>query len=733
MQLRSKSYSFSVLNDLSQEAIQLKLFQKLRNTRNAAPHDIIYETPEKPISSFLTFDKDKSPISGMTRDSWKQAARLILDGVFSNIKDPEAPMELPRIEYAITYPHRQGSAREVSAARFESLVRTFLIASAAAENNPELTLNGINVAGYYRKQLLLATAPDGYAGTYSSFSKREKDPVVQQTVECGLLVIALQFSKSVIWDTYTKEEQDQVLSFIEGYAYANIPGQNWILFALLMMAFLKQNGRDVDDKLVHSYACRITDLYAGNGWYRDGSHFDYYNLWAFQLFGPLWCVWYGDRYEPRAASTIREASDELMRHFPALFSEEGRMIFYGRSSLYRCAHLSAIFGNIYLHDHSAGNENGAGMPPGKARALASSVLLRFLEHKELLADGVLSPGLFGPFPPVLQHYSCSASAYWMGLAFQFLALPEDHQFWTAAEEPFFPSDDYTSKGSAPHVYYLPEPGISLSQHPRNGSSILRSGKVLLSADVANDASLYAKISYHSDFPPEIDTKDILNKYHAASQQYILTTNSSGHEFCNAVFSCGENDRILYRRSFFSFVPWMEWHWLSSLYTADIPVELGFIQVCQADPVPRPLSLTLGSWGFPSDGKTVTAIDAPSDRLPGHAIILNNKAADGRPLQMAMTVWGGWERAEVLERTGVNPLWKNTSVIVASYTSDKRRRYKTPLLISQFISKRSEEPFTEEELFPIVSMDESTGGAHLRLEDGIEMNIDFSRMEGKLTL
>lgn len=704
------------------------LFQRAVSYNRPAPI-----LSDRPLAAMLPLDQGHSVLSGMTRDSWREAARLLLDGVFAGLREDGSPMELSRAEFEVTYPHGRGSDRAMSAARFEGLVRTFLLASVLLAEEPSLTLHGIPVARWYKQQLLLATAPDGYAGTYDSYAGEAGTAVVQQAVECGLLVVGLQFSKRSFWDGFSLEEQEQVLSFLEGYARGNLPSQNWLLSALMIFAFLEQNGRPGDRVLSHRYARRVAALYAGDGWYRDGTAFDYYSCWAFQTFAPLWCLWYGDQFEPEIATHIRQASDALMGHFPALFSSDGRMIFWGRSAMYRCAHLGALFGNICLHEADGGAEK-CPIPPGRMRALASQAVRVFLERRDLLANGVLAPGLFGVFSPALQSYSCSGSAYWMSLAFLFLALPAEHPFWTAEEQPFFPPLPREEKaGRTPQNICLDAPGLALSAHPANGAAILRTGKVLLAPGAGREAAWYAKLSYHAHWPPEMDGAVSQDGRSVASQQYVLSRPDTRPETCNAVFWCGEEAGILYRRAFFSFVPGKEWQWLDSLFLADFPVPLGLFHVCRADLLPNPLTLTLGSWGFPADGAQVSRIPAPDGTPTAEAICLRSVSEDGKTRQMAMTVWGGWDNLQTLIRTGLNPLWNKSMLITAAVTGGKGRGYGLPLLFSQFLSREDEAPFTEEELFPLSALEETEGGALLRFRSGEIRRIDFLEKEGRLAL
>lgn len=52
-----------------------------------------------------TVDYERSPYTGMTRESWIEAGEFLLQGIFQHIKEFEAPIVMPRTETEITFPH----------------------------------------------------------------------------------------------------------------------------------------------------------------------------------------------------------------------------------------------------------------------------------------------------------------------------------------------------------------------------------------------------------------------------------------------------------------------------------------------------------------------------------------------------------------------------------------------------------------------------------------------------
>ena len=60
-----------------------------------------------------------SPYTGLTRASWIDAAKHFLKGIFSNIKDFNSPVIMPRCETEVSYPNKESPAHKVQAEYFE--------------------------------------------------------------------------------------------------------------------------------------------------------------------------------------------------------------------------------------------------------------------------------------------------------------------------------------------------------------------------------------------------------------------------------------------------------------------------------------------------------------------------------------------------------------------------------------------------------------------------------------
>ncbi|MCR5724707.1 MAG: DUF2264 domain-containing protein [Treponema sp.] len=674
-----------------------------------------------------------SPCTGMTRKHWILAAKHLLSGIFSHIKTFESPVIMPRAETNVTYPHASASESvqklEACAERFEGLARSFFIAAPLLTCEPDVTMNGYSVAGYYKSHILRACTPSDplCVGTYSYLQaiSGNADPFrpYQQTVETCALVIGLEISKEYIWNQYTREEKDVIAAFLSEYASAPTVPQNWRLFNMLVMAFLAKNGYPIDEAVMYDHAAAILNYYVGDGWYRDGQSFDYYSCWAFNVYAPLWCQWYGYEHAPDIASQYEEHVRTLMKSFPAMFDRDGFVTMWGRSCVYRCAVASAFEGALSVR----GGEESVDL--GLARKICSGALLQFITREDFYYKGIPTMGFYRQFSPLVQGYSCAESPFWLGKIFLCLALPQNHPFWTTREKFGFWRRAAVSGKLEVKTTVLSGPGLCITNHRANGTTLFRTAKVLKQPDDGHGIWNYGKLCYASKYPWEAVDE---------SQQYVLTDGTTGkREVANATFWHGEKDGVLYRRQFFSFSLQKEMHWMQAINLADFAVPYGIFRVDRLRLFRSPVAITLGSFGFPDNGTEVIQ----KREGDAQAVILKGSDSLGNAKQLAMTVYGSWDSLETCSSEDTNPESPHSLYVLAR--TSRHRQYDSTesyLLVSQVITKESPEDFTDEELFPLADLQcedhMKTGGygcVTLTLKTGVVKKIDFSKMEGLLQL
>lgn len=757
--------------------------------------------------NFINSDSNKSTFTNSdfknirSFDDVYNAALYLLTGIFDNIKNFNNPPIMPRCETNITYPHISADSTtrlaEEKAEIFEGLARSFLIAAPLLHISPALTINDYNISEYYKHHILRICTPSDpyYVGSYDYLEQTTNRTgtfsAFQQTVETCSLVMCLTFCHEVIWDTYTKSEQNLIADFIKSYAHAPTVPQNWRLFNMLDMAFLKKYGYEIDENIMTDHASAILDYYAGDGWYRDGHTFDYYSAFAFQFYAPLWCRWYGYEHMPYVARQFEEYSNRLMTTYAHMFDKDGFMIMWGRSNIYRFAVSCSFAANYMLNNHSA--------DPVIARQITCSTLSQFLSRDDFLDDnGIPSLGFYGQFSPLVQGYSCAESPFWLGKIFVCLMLPRSHPFWSCndmnnsniwgnscnincSNNLNISNNSCNIKNSLDNIFeiVLNGPALVINNLTSNGETILRSGKVIKPPHDRHGTWCYAKLCYNSKYPWESapDNSDY------ESMAYQLKEHLNGHTCLgNAVFFAGvDNQNILYRKLTFDYNADTERHWMHSILLADYAVPYGIMRVDKLRII-RPVSISLGSYGFPDNGTdiitltdnyTITCNSINGNNVPNaitntvanttnntitniankvanpsniithtaKAIILKGCDHTGRPKTLAYTIYEGFTELTLKHSTNTNPDSKRSVIPVATYNIAKQYDGNSNyIMISQTITRDDDSDFTINDIFPISRItytDTNMRGAYgpitITLKDGTSKTIDYSGIEGRLMI
>ncbi len=679
-------------------------------------------------------DYKLSPFSGLTRETWVEAGVYLLKGVFQHISDMDSPVVVKRTETRITYPHPKApegkQQQERRAEIFEGLARTFFIAAPLIRDNPEIVVCDKKLKEYYKNHILrICTKTDElYVGDFAFQRKTvgtdDEYRIFQQTVEMGALVVGLWICEDVIWNTYSKQEKDLIADFISSYAHETTVPQNWRFFNMLGMAFLYRNGYSIDKAVMAEHTQATLGYYTEEGWYRDGHAFDYYSCWGFNLYAPIWNLWYGYENEPFVAKQFEAHSNQLMETYPDFFDEDGYTNMWGRSSIYRNASASAFVGNLFLKESK--------MDYGLARRILSGSLMQFLSREDFLSEGVPSLGYYKPFAPLIQSYSCAESPFWLGKVFLALYFPKEHPIWTTKENNGS-WECLSAEGIKETV--LDGPALCYTNHKANGETILRTGKVTRGKNNVRDMWAYSKLVYNTKYPWEATPTEHTD---IEAQQYVI--NDMQSKEClrgNATAWAGCRSGVLYRRQFFDYGADSPMHRVYAMNLADFPVSYGIMRVDKLRPLRWQFSVTLGAYGFPDNGTEVTY----KTEGKAKAIILKGKDFTGREKQLAMTIYDGWEELDIVKSQGTNPDSDN-SVIVYAKTSRAKKYdgFSNYVLISQTLTKESHEEFTECELFPIQSIkysDTYHTGAYgiitLNFKDGTIREVCFDGIESRLMI
>lgn len=608
-------------------------------------------------------DLKQSPYTGMTRKHWIDAGRYLLNGAFGYVHSLDDPMIFPK-QPGVSYPRRED---QVPTEKLEGLCRTLFIAAPLLKENPELELNGIKVGDYYRHQLLKLIDPK--SDTYIKHRAPNGGPH-QNLVEFGALSISLFTIPDILWNPLTKEQKDELAATMLSYGDGPTVPSNWKFFNIFVLSFFKAQGYTVNEKLLVEYLDKSLEHYRGDGWYNDNPAFDYYSMWAFQMYGPVWSHVFGEKYYPEYAKKFEANFRDMASNYPYMFNEDGKMIMWGRSIAYR-------FGSIVPFPLT-GFLNDPNINYGWLRRIASSTLLQFLQHPDFLKDNVPTLGFYGAFEPAVQGYSCRGSAYWCGKAFLGLLLPADNIFWTATEDKG-PWGIELTKGN---VYNKFQSGsdILITDYPNSGASEIRAWcnvPYIPAWEKFRASENYNKLAYNSEFPWMADS--LAN---GVSMNYATKNKDNVWEVLRMyTFSKYENG-IYYRNAVLETNQDIKYH------LADIPLPNGILRV---DKISSPVStdIRLGHYSLPQlENPTKEQV---FDIKGNKAYIINN----GKYSQ-AMISLSGWSGLEFIKGEGVHPESDYCTVI----NSTDRLPKGDKIYITLQIWKKGNKDFTKEELSPV---------------------------------
>jgi hypothetical protein len=632
-------------------------------------------------------DKQLSPFTGMTRRHWQDAARYLLSGAFSYVRTLDDPMQFPK-QPGKTYPR---TAAQVPTEKLEGLCRTLFMAAPLLKEAPNLTLNGVKVGDYYRHQLALLVDPA--SATYIA-PRLPQAGHSQNLVEFGGLSVALFAAPEILWDPLPQATKDKLAATMLSYGDGPTAPQNWRYFNIFILSFYQSRGYKVNQPLLEEYLQKQLTHYRGEGWYDDAPSFDYYSMWAFQMYGRLWSHYFGQQRYPQIASQLAANFAPLKDNYPYQFGRDGHMLMWGRSITYR-------FGAVVPFPLMGLEPMVPGTNFGWMRRIASGALLQFLQNPDFLQDNVPTLGFYGAFEPAVQPYSCRGSVYWMGKAFLGLLVPANSPFWTATENegPWageFKPGTVTNKFEA-------GPNILVTDYPNSGAAELRDASHQPSTDAYRGNESYDRLSYNTAFPWQADG---LNG--EVAMNYVFK-NQAGKWEPLRLYTFGKYENGVYYRT-----AEPESSKNLKLRLADMPLPNGILRVDE-NASTEATALRLGHYALPNLTGT---IKRSTRKVKGHeASIIDNGT-----YQLALVPLAGWDKVEAVDATGLHPAAKTSTVLDAvGSTAPATKLYATLLLW-----KKSGTPFTDAELLPVRQVAPTAAGrATVTLADGSRQQLTFT--------
>ena len=634
---------------------------------------------------------EKSPYTGMTKKHWEDAALYLLEGAFSYINDLDDPMKFPKLP-GKSYPHNED---RVPTEKLEGLCRTLFLAAPLLKENNDLKVNGVNVGEYYRHQILQLINPDSPA----FINPRSKNGGPSQNlVEFGALAISLFVVPEVIWEPLSQDEKDKLANTMLSYGDGPTVDSNWKFFNIFVLSFFDEQGYEVNKPLLEEYLTKSLNDYRGQGWYNDSPAYDYYSMWAYQMYGMLWSEFYGNEHYPQYASKFRENFSDLDGNYAYLFGEDGEMIMWGRSISYRMASIIPFPLMGLLNDPSINY--------GWLRRISSGTMLQFLQHPDFLKDNVPTLGFYGHFEPAVQQYSSRGSVYWMGKAFLSLLIPDDNPFWQATEN----EGPWEDKFQEDEVYnhFQEASNILITNYPAIGASEIRAWCHATKKDDWQNfrsGENYNRLSYNSAFPWQEDGEN-----GEVSMNYVFRNKDNEWEPFRLYTFRKFDGGIYYRDAV------LETNKNIKMQLADMPLPDGILRIdknISSDPV----KMRLGHYSLPAVNGEIKEKMRSIGSYQAHII-------DNGEYQLAMIPLKGWNKVEIVRSKGLHPVDEISKVIntAADYSpkqSDSR------LYATLMLWKKSGEEWTDEELMPVQEIKTAVDGSlEITMNDGSKKKFSF---------
>lgn len=628
-----------------------------------------------------TPDYRVSPLTGMTRKHWKEAALYLLSGAFSYIDSIDDPMQFPK-QAGKSYPNRQSA---VVTEKLEGLCRTLFVAAPLLKENPELTVHHIKVADYYRHQLVKLITP----GNDAFIKPRSATTGPTQTlVEFGGLAVSLFSIPEILWDPLTQSQKDSLAHTMISYGDGPTIGSNWKFFNIFVLSFFKDRGYAVNEKLLVEYLEKTLQHYRGDGWYNDAPAYDYYSMWAFQMYGTLWSKFFGEKYYPGYARQFAANFNGVKNNYPYMFSRNGEMIMWGRSIAYR---MGAIVPLPLM-----GLQNDTAVNYGWMRRIASGTILQFLRNPSFLQDNVPTLGFYGAFDPAVQAYSCRGSAFWMGKAFLGLLVPETSPFWTATEN----EGAWKQELQKGQVYNKLQDSshILITDYPNIGAAEIRAWcyvKAVKANEPFRSSENYNRLSYNSAFPWQADDSS-----GTVAMNYVFRNAAKQWEPAR-LFTYKKYEAGVYYRDLE-----LETNKNIRLQLADIPLPNGILRVDKNNSS-EAVDVRLGHYALP---EVKGAIQTTTRKIKGYTVTIINNGV----YQLAMVPLMGWKNVAVVKAKGLHPVSAKSAVLNASGSWAVAQQPSQSLYVTLLLWKKAGEVWTDKELMPVAAMKVAPEGGRVTI-------------------
>ena len=466
----------------------------------------------------------------------------------------------------------------------------------------------------------------------------------------------LEGLRFLFWHPLPQETRDRLAAVFKTYAEGETIDMNWRFFNQCLLSFLRKEGYEVNMKYMEDLLHANLKAYVADGWYHDSPLFDYYSMWAFQMYGPLWAESFGREYYPAEAEQFMNHLSEIPKQYPYMFGRDGKMQMWGRSITYRmgAAIPLALTGLL----------NSKDIDYGWMRRICSGAILQFLQNPDFIADdGLPNLGFYGHFENCLQHYSCRGSVFWMAKIFLALYMPADNPFWTQRET----EGAWTKmKKNVPHHVYSKETKILVSDLAKLGMAEFRN-VFTRNRGFYYGLENYNRLAYNSSLPWQAD-----GKHGEVAMSYVVESNDGKWLQINSYHGEGlKHDG---------------WFCRTAEIENDATVTIGLSEKVTSDGVIRVDTIKtgglrkvrMGFYALPEFDKPILATET---KIKGNKAI----TIDNGKYALTTVLTEGWDDIEVVHCHNLHPEAENSAVVNLITTANGNKVLKSQLVMRK--SKR----------------------------------------------
>lgn len=255
---------------------------------------------------------------------------------------------------------------------------------------------------------------------------RERD---QRFVEMAAIAYAMLLCPDKLWEPLTDAQKNALAAWLSQINGKEVCDSNWIFFRVLVnLAFYRRGRHEFDAERLNKDLLRIDDFYISDGWYSDGvkGQKDYYVSFAIHFYSLVYAK-FAEDFDSERAKIYRERANVFAKTFIYWFADDGEALPYGRSLTYRFAQIAFWSACIFADVKPFETDVIKGIITRNLQKWADS---NMFDDAHILSVGYKYSNLL-----MAEHYNAYGSPYWSLKAFIITALPENHEFFTAAPAP----------------------------------------------------------------------------------------------------------------------------------------------------------------------------------------------------------------------------------------------------------------------------------------------------------